>query len=72
MAQPPREPNPWQQAGLALTIPMMLLAGPLVGYGMGWLVRRWTGWGGWIEIVFLILGFVAGVRETINIIRRMS
>ena len=67
----PREPNPWRQAGLATTIPMMLLAGGLVGFGLGWLIRHFTGWGRWVELVGLALGFIAGVRESILIIRRL-
>jgi ATP synthase protein I len=70
--KPDKHVNPWQQAGMALVIPMMLASGPLVGYGLGWLLRRWTGWGGWVIPVCIALGFAAGVRETIKIIRRIS
>ena len=72
MSQAPPPLNPWTQAGMAMTIPMMMLAGPLVGYGIGWLLRRWLGWGAWIEMGMLVLGFVAGVRESVAIIRRMG
>ena len=61
-----------RQIGLAMSIPMLLAAGPLVGFGLGWLVRRWTGWGVWVTVVFLLLGMVAGIRETIKVIRKVS
>jgi F0F1-type ATP synthase assembly protein I len=64
--------NPWLQAGVALTIPALLVSGPLVGYGLGWLIRRWTGWGPWVDVLMLLLGLIAGARETIKVIRKIS
>ena len=58
-----------RQASLAMSIPMLLLTGSLVGYFIGaWLDARW-GTDPWLMVVFIVLGFVAGVRETIRIIR---
>ena len=52
-----------------MSIPMLLLSGSLVGYFIGtWLDARW-GTDPWLMVVFIVLGFVAGVRETIRIIR---
>ena len=65
-------PDSWGQVGLAMTIPMLLLSGPLVGYGLGWLIRRWTGWGEWVIAVCVLLGLVSGIRESIKVIRRVS
>lgn len=70
--KPPESRSGWAAVGMAMTIPMMLLAGALVGYGLGWLVQRWTGWGDWVLAIGIGLGFAAGVRETIKIIRRLS
>jgi F0F1-type ATP synthase assembly protein I len=59
-------------AGMALVIPTLLAASPLVGFYLG----RWIGAllggpqiGG---LIGLALGFVAGVRETIRLIRRVQ
>lgn len=38
-----------------------LVAGVLVGAGLGWLIDRWLGVSPWGLIVFLLLGFAAGV-----------
>jgi ATP synthase protein I len=38
-----------------------LVAGVLVGAGIGWLLDRWLGISPWGMIVFLLLGFAAGV-----------
>lgn len=61
-----------QQLGLALSIPSLLAAGPLVGFGLAWLIRRWTGWGSWVTGVLVILGLAAGIREVVQVIRRLS
>jgi F0F1-type ATP synthase assembly protein I len=60
-----------RQAGLLTTIPFLLLASPLVGYGLGWLLDRWlhTVFLTW---VFLALGMVAGVREVVRILRKVQ
>src|SRR5262249_21789085 len=38
-----------------------LVAGVVVGAAIGWLVDRWLGISPWGMIVFLLLGFAAGV-----------
>ena len=43
-----------------------LVAGVLVGGGIGWALDRWLGISPWGLIVFLLLGFTAGV---LNVMR---
>ena len=43
-----------------------LVAGVIVGAGLGWLIDRWFGVAPWGLIVFLLLGFAAGV---LNVMR---
>ena len=43
-----------------------LVAGVIVGAGIGWLIDRWLGISPWGLIVFLLLGFAAGV---LNVMR---
>jgi ATP synthase protein I len=43
-----------------------LVAGVLVGAGLGWLLDRWLGISPWGLIVFLLLGFAASV---LNVMR---
>ncbi len=43
-----------------------LVAGVLVGAAIGWLLDRWLGISPWGMIVFLLLGFAAGV---LNVVR---
>ncbi len=43
-----------------------LVAGVVVGAGIGWLLDRWLGIAPWGLVVFLLLGFAAGV---LNVMR---
>jgi F0F1-type ATP synthase assembly protein I len=56
--------------GLLGMIPIILAVAPLVGYGLGYLLDRWLHTGWVLRIVFLVLGFVAGVREMLRLLRR--
>ena len=52
------------------TIPLILAVSPLVGYGLGYLLDRWLHTGMVLRLVFLALGFVAGVREMLRLLKR--
>jgi len=43
-----------------------LVAGVLIGAGIGWVLDKWLGISPWGMIVFLLLGFAAGV---LNVMR---
>jgi ATP synthase protein I len=43
-----------------------LVAGVVVGAGLGWLIDRWLGVSPWGLIIFVLLGFAAGV---LNVMR---
>jgi len=43
-----------------------LVAGVVVGAGLGWLIDRWLGSSPWGLMIFLLLGFAAGV---LNVMR---
>jgi len=50
---------------------MMLLAGPLIGFwGGSWLDQRF-GSDPWGKSILILLGFVAGLKQVIEIIRRL-
>jgi F0F1-type ATP synthase assembly protein I len=61
-----------RQASVALTIPMMMAAGPLVGFGLGWAAGRYLGAPGWVTPICIAVGFAAGVRQTIRLIRQLE
>src|SRR3990172_8823806 len=61
----------WAHANRAITAPgrrlsTELVAGVIVGAGVGWLLDRWLGISPWGFIVFLLLGFAAGM---LNVMR---
>jgi len=58
--------------GLVANIPIMLAAGPVLGYFLGsWLDAR-LGTQPWLVVVLALLGFAAGVNGTIRIIRTLQ
>jgi ATP synthase protein I len=58
-------------SGLArgLRLSTELVAGVLVGAGIGWALDRWLGISPWGLIVFLLLGFAAGVLNVVRAVR---
>ena len=65
-----------RQASLALTLPMLMVAGPVVGYFFAWLIIRWFDvgppWDGRIRIIGTVIGALAGFRETVRVIKKIS
>ena len=61
-----------RQVGLLGTIPMLMAAGPLIGYfGGSWLDGK-LGTSPYLMIIFLGMGFAASVKETIKIIKQAN
>jgi ATP synthase protein I len=53
-------------------IPILLAAGPIIGIFIGqWLDKKFDS-SPWLTVLFVILGFVAGVREMIRLLKRES
>jgi F0F1-type ATP synthase assembly protein I len=61
-----------RQTGAALSIPGLLLAGPLVGYGLGWVAAHYLGCPKWSPVAGLVFGLVSGIRESVIIIQKMA
>lgn len=49
--------------GTYTLIPMMMLAGPMVGFGLGYLVQRQWGGDPWPGVIGLLFGLVAAFRQ---------
>lgn len=58
------------QVGLLTMIPAMLLAGPVIGFLIGNYIDKRFETAPWFMVVFVGLGFVASVRQTIAIIKK--
>lgn len=65
----PNKVTSWRQIGLLTSIPFILALAPIVGYFLGQYLDTKFQTRPWLSIVLLGLGFVAGVRETVKIIR---
>lgn len=61
-----------RQVGLLTTIPLMLLSGPLIGFLIGNYIDKRFGTAPWFMVLFVCIGFVASIRQTIAIIKKAS
>lgn len=58
-----------KQIGVLTTIPILLLAGPAVGYFIGaWIDRNFRIYP-WFTILFVLLGFTAAGREIVRLLK---
>ncbi len=55
--------------GVLTTIPIILLAGPLVGFFIGSWIDRKTQLYPWFTIIFVFLGFFAAGREIFRLLQ---
>jgi len=61
-----------RQSGLLSTIPFLLAVPPIAGVFIGkWLDER-LGTAPAFTIVFVVLGFIAGVREVANVLKKAN
>lgn len=58
-----------RQLGVYVTIPFVLAVPPLVGWLIGSWLDNWLETGPFFMFFFIVLGFVAGVRELYRIIK---
>ena len=60
------------QIGSTYRVFVELLAGVLVGGGLGWLLDRQFGTRPWLLLAFLLLGIAAGFWNVVRTARRMA
>ena len=61
----------YRQIALATTIPLIMLAGPAVGYFLGRYLDSLLGTSNLLMVVFLLLGVVSGGVEAYRIIKEI-
>jgi F0F1-type ATP synthase assembly protein I len=62
----------WSAVGVAMAIPAILAASPIVGYLLGQWADGWLGSAPYGGLAGLLLGLAAGVRETVLLVRRLN
>ncbi len=62
----------FRQAALLTSIPMVLLAGPVIGYFIGDFLDRFFFTSPWLMGIMTVVGGFSGVRQTILLIKRVS
>jgi ATP synthase protein I len=70
---PGRAPDPQsRQFGVAYRILVEMLAGVLVGGGLGWLFDQWLGTRPWLMVAMIVLGFAAGMSNAYRVTRQYA
>lgn len=59
-----------RQVGLYTAIPVLLVAGPAIGFFIGDYIDRKFGTAPWFMLFFIVIGFVASIRQTIEFINK--
>ncbi len=68
-AHRPAEPKtpPTRGLGLAMRLAVEMVAALAVSVGIGWLLDGWLGTRPWLMIVFLVMGFAAGMLNVYRV-----
>ncbi len=61
-----------RQIGSYTLIPMMMMAGPAVGYGLGWLLEKQFGGKPWVSVFGILFGLAAAFQQIIIILKKNS
>ena len=61
-----------RQLGVLTTVPIILLAGPAVGFFVGSWIDRKSHIYPWFTIIFIGLGFVGSAREVVRLLKEVS
>ena len=61
-----------KQLGILTTIPIILAAGPAIGFFLGSWIDRKAHIYPWFTIIFVFLGFVASGREIYRLLKQIS
>jgi F0F1-type ATP synthase assembly protein I len=61
-----------RSVGYAMIIPMTFLAGPVVGFVLGSWVDESFQTDPWGKVILSLLGFVASIKQVLNLIQRSS
>lgn len=65
-------PSRGSAIGMAFRLSTEMVAGLVVGGGMGWLLDRWLGTAPWFLLVFFVLGMAAGILNVFRTARELS
>ena len=58
----------WQAFAISSQFGFLLAASVLVGFGLGWLVDRWTGVGPIAYLVGALLGMISGTVSVVKLV----
>lgn len=60
----------YKQLFNASSVGMALVSGMLVGGAIGYFLDKWLGTSPWLLFIFLIFGFIAGIKNAIHYMKK--
>lgn len=64
--------NSFKKLGIATSIPFVMAGGPIVGFFIGRFLDIRFHTQPYLMLIFLIIGFAAGIRQTVNLIKQLK
>jgi hypothetical protein len=67
--------NPYRllwMLGLTLTLPMILLSGPVAGYLIGYLLVNKIGWPNFLLPLLMVFGLIASGMQSYRLIKKLN
>ncbi len=65
--------NPLWKLGLAITLPWILLSGPLAGYIVGeWILVRLCGMSSSVTVILMVLGLMGSGFQAYRLIKKLK
>ena len=61
-----------KQLSVLTTVPIILLAGPAVGFFLGSWIDRKANIYPWVTVILTALGFIASVREVFRLLKEIA
>ena len=65
-----KDKSVYKQLFNASTVGMALVSGIIVGGAMGYFLDKWLGTSPWLLFIFLIFGFIAGVKNALHYLKK--
>ena len=65
-----KDKSVYKQLFNASTVGMALVSGIIVGGAMGYFLAKWLGTSPWLLFIFLIFGFIAGVKNALHYLKK--
>ena len=72
MSTPDPKYEGFRQIALYTSIPMTLMAGPIIGYFIGEFLDKFFATDPWLMSLFVLMGAISSIRQTLILLKRST